>query len=115
MEANYRQLTVDEMGLLEKLLSRDFPGRDALKLQLSSVSGRRIDTNGTLELRSGKNNLADVEMSCPTEGTCPDIDGGTISVLLHVKRGELHLLEILKYGGAEEILRPPKAEALTVY
>jgi hypothetical protein len=90
------------MALLEKLLARQFPGRDALRLQPSSVSGTQIDEDSSLELRYEGNNLA--ETSC-TEGTCVDIDGGVIAVLLHVKNGRMRLLEIFKEDGLR-ILRP---------
>ena len=46
METGFRPLDMNEMALLEKLLDHDFPGRDALRLQLSSVTGRQIDENG---------------------------------------------------------------------
>jgi hypothetical protein len=102
------------MGLLEKLLDHEFPGRDALRLQLSSVTGRQTDENGTLELSYEGDNLAEMLRGCPTEGTCPDIDGGVIAVLLHVKNGRVHLLEIFKEDGSK-ILRPPTAEGLSAY
>jgi hypothetical protein len=102
------------MRLLERLLNREFPGRDALRLQLSSVAGRKIDKNGTLELRSSRTNRADIALGCPTEGTCPDIDGRRIAALLHVKDGHLHRLEIFKEDRSQ-ILRAPTPEDLAVY
>jgi hypothetical protein len=72
------------MGLLEKLLDHDFQGRDALRLQLSSVTGRQTDERGSLGLRTDENLEADIEIGSPTEGTCEDIDGGVIAVMLHV-------------------------------
>ena len=114
MEASFRPLDANEMGLLEKLLSRDFPSRDALRLQLSSITGRTIDNNGSLELKPEQGGRAEMLRGCPTEGTCPDIDGGPIAILLHVRNSQLHLLEIFKEDGSE-IKRAPKAEALVVY
>jgi hypothetical protein len=114
METSFRQLDANEMELIEKLLSREFPGRDALRLQLSSVAGRQIDDNGSLELRPKEDNPAETELGCPTEGTCADIDGGLIAVLLHVKNGKMRLLEIFKEDGSE-IQRAPDAENLAVY
>jgi hypothetical protein len=114
METSFRPLDANEMGLLGKLLSREFPGRDALRLQLSSVTGRKIDNDGSLELSSEESNLVEMLIGCPTEGTCADVDGGLIGVLLHVKNGKLHQLEIFKEDGSE-ILRAPNAEALAVY
>jgi len=114
METGFRQLDANEMGLLERLLSREFPGRDTLRLQLSSVTGRQIDAEGSVELKTGEDVLAEVSCRCPTEGICKDIDGGQIAVLLHVKSGKLHQLEILKEDGSE-LLRRPKPEDLKVY
>jgi hypothetical protein len=114
METSFRPLDVNEMGLLEKLLSRDFPSRDDLRHQLSSITGRKIDNNGSLELRPAQGGRAEILRGSPTEETCPDIDGGSIAVMLHVRNGQLHLLEIFKEDGSE-ILRAPDANALSVY
>ena len=88
METTFRHLQADEMRLLEKLLDHEFPGRDALRVQLSSVTARQIDENGSL--------------------------GGKIAVLLHVKNGRMRLLEVLKEDGSA-ILRAPTADALSSY
>ena len=114
METKFRQLGPNEMHLVEKLLARDFPGRDALRLQLSSLTGRQTDENGSLELSYDGDSLTEMLRGCPTEGTCADIDGGIIAVLLHVKDGRMHLLEIFKEDGSK-ILRQPRAEELAVY
>jgi len=102
------------MGLLTKLLDHDFPGRDALRSQLSSVTGRQTDEHGCLELRTNETIEADTEVASPTEGKCEDIDGGMIVVMLHVRNGKLRMLEMFKEDGSE-IQRAPQAEALTVY
>lgn len=114
METDFRPLQANEMALLKKLLDHDFQGRDALRFQLSSVTGRQIDEHGCLELRTDEAIEADTEIASPTEGRCEDIDGGVIVVMLHVRKGKLHMLEIIKEDGSD-ILRAPKAEALTVY
>jgi hypothetical protein len=59
MATSFRQLDTNEMALLEKLLAREFPGRDVLRLQPSSVSGTQIDEDSSLELRYEGNNLAE--------------------------------------------------------
>jgi len=114
METNFRPLHANEIALLSRLLDHDFQGRDALRLQLSSVTGRQTDEHGCLELRTEEATEADTEIGSPTEGRCQDIDGGAIVVMLHVRNGKLHLLEILKEDGSA-ILRAPRAEDLTVY
>jgi hypothetical protein len=78
------------------------------------VTGRQTDEHGCLELRTDEAIEADTEVGSPTEGRCEDIDGGTIVVMLHLRNGKLHLLEIFKEDGSE-IQRPPKAEALAAY
>ena len=114
VETTFRQLQANEMRLLEKLLDHEFPGRDVLRVQLSSVTARQIDENGSLELSYGGASLADMVMACPTEGTCTDIDGGEIAVLLHVKNGRMCLLEMFKEDGSA-ILRAPTADVLSSY
>jgi Domain of unknown function (DUF6984) len=114
METSFRLLQPSEMRLLERLLDHDFPGRDALRIQLSSVTARQIDENGTLELSYEGESLADTVIGCPTEGTCKDEDGGDIAVLLHVKNGTMRLLEVFKEDGSA-ILRAPTADALSCY
>jgi hypothetical protein len=114
METTFRQLRANEMRLLEKLLDHEFPGRDALRAQLSSVTARQIDENGSLELRYDGDSLTDTDFGCPTEGTCTDTDGGRIAVLLHVKNGRIRLLEVVKEDGSA-IVRAPTADALSPY
>jgi len=114
VETSFRQLAAKEMSLLEKLLAHEFPGRDALQRQLPSITARQIDGHGCLELSYDGDSLAETELGCPTEGTCKDVDGGAIAVLLHVKNGRMRLLEIFKEDGSE-ILRAPTAEALEAY
>ena len=114
METSFRQLAANETRLLEKLLAHEFPGRDALRAQLPSIAARQIDEHGCLELSYKGDSLAETELGCPTEGTCVDIDGGLIAVLLHVKNGRMRLLEIFKEDGSE-ILRSPTGETLKAY
>ena len=114
MDADFRQLETSEMEQLKKFLDHEFLGRDELRLQLASLTANRIDENGSLVLKSGVNNRADVLCSCPTGGICLDADGGEICVMLHVKNGVMHLLDIFKEDGSE-LQRPPNAEALFAY
>lgn len=114
METDFRPIDANEMALLKKLLDHDFPDRDALRLQLRSVTGRQTDEHGCLDLKTDEGILADTEIACPTEGRCEDTDGQPIVVTLHVRNGRLRKLEITKLDGSE-ILRAPRAEYLTVY
>ena len=114
MDTGFRLLHANEMALVEKLLDHGFPGRDALRLQLPSVRGRQVDEHGCLELQYDGDALAETILGCPTEGTCADIDGGVITVMLHIKNGRMRLLEICK-GDGSEVLRFPRGEDLTAY
>jgi hypothetical protein len=100
MEEAFRPLYRHERELIEKLLEREFAGRDELRAQLRTVTARRILDDGTMvELRCDSTVRAPVRNRVPTEGTCQDTDGGTIDVFLHVVNGLMHELEILKYDG----------------
>jgi hypothetical protein len=114
METGFRPLDAKEIAFLKKLLDHDFQGRDALRTQLSSVSGRQTDEHGCLKLRTDETIEADTEVESPTEGRCEDVDGGIIVVMLHVRNRKLHMLEMFKEDGSE-IVRAPKAEDLRVY
>jgi hypothetical protein len=114
MENTFRSLDVNEIALLNKLLDHDFQGRDALRIQLSSVTGRRTDEHGCLELKTDEAIEAHAEIGSPTEGRCQDVDGVAIVVMLHVRKGKLYMLEMFKEDGSE-ILKAPKAEDLRVY
>ena len=101
MEQAFRPLLKHERELIEKLLEPEFAGRDQLRAQLQTVTGRQLLDDGTfLELRSDSSVRAPVRDRVPTEGTCQDTDGRTIDVFLHVVDGFMHQLEILKYGGS---------------
>lgn len=71
----YRALETREAQLLEKLLSRDFPGRDELREQVASVVCRTIDEDGGLSLKCSAARPACMLCRVPTEGTCADLDG----------------------------------------
>ncbi len=114
MNSSVRPLKIRERELLEKLLEPEFPGRDELRRQLDSVTAKEILEDGTLALQCRPCLPAPVKRSMPTEGECPDADGVTIHVLLHVKDGFMSELEILKFGSSK-ILNPPTARGLVVW
>jgi hypothetical protein len=112
MDSDFRPLKAPERDLLEKLLDHKFPGRDELHLQLGSVAARQIYQDGTLALRASGNPAA-VKGRVPSEGSCPDVDGVLIHVLLHVLNGVMDELEIFKEDGSD-IVRPPSGGALVL-
>jgi hypothetical protein len=112
MNREFRPLNDREMGLLEKLLEPPFPGRDELRAQMNSVTGKQIEDDGTLSLRCASGPPAPTKYALAMEGVCTDSDGGMIAVMLHVdKAGFMHMLEIIKYDGSP-IVRPPSASDL---
>ena len=114
MESSFRPLTTHERELVEKLLGPDFPGRDELRRQLETVTAKQIFEDGTLMLQCGPCEPAPVRCRVPTEGECPDSDGMAIHVLLHVKGGVMHELEVFKDGGSS-IQNPPAAGDLVLF
>ncbi len=114
MEPDFRQPDSRERALLDKLLEADFLGRDELRGQLSSLTVKQIEPDGTLRLRCHSGPPYPGEHRVVREGVCKDSDGAVIAILLHVGRDRLLcMLEIIRYDGAA-IIQPPSAENLTV-
>jgi hypothetical protein len=108
-DPEFRPLDDRERGLLEKLLEADFPGRDELRAQMSSLTGKQIEEDGTLSLRCASGPPAPTKYRLAIEGSCIDADGAKIAVMLHVDKGGLmSMLEILRYDGSP-IINPPSA------
>jgi hypothetical protein len=112
MDQAFRPLDDRERGLLEKLLEADFPGRDELRAQMSSLTGKQIEDDGTLSLRCASGPSAPTKYALAMEGECTDADGAKIAVMLHVdKAGLMTMLEIIRYDGSP-IINPPSADNL---
>jgi len=99
---NWRTMTDRERALVDRLLSRSFPGRDELVAQLQTVTVCRIDCEGSLEFRvSGP--LANLANGAPVTGRFVDRQGEelgpAVNILLHVADGRLSELEIYKDDG----------------
>src|SRR5439155_26331187 len=107
-------LTSYERALLEKLLEPQFPSRDELLRQMSSVTAKQILPDGTLILKCDPNPPATVKSRVATEGQCSDADGVTIHVLLHVVDGAMSELEIFK-DDSSEIRKPPSPNDLVLF
>ncbi|HXB62438.1 MAG TPA: hypothetical protein VNU94_06270 [Acidobacteriaceae bacterium] len=114
MDSNFRQLNIRERELLEKLLEGAIEGRDELRIQMSSLTVKQIEKDGTLSLRCEFGPPSPGKYAPVAEGWCKDADGMTISVLLHVgKDGYMHMLEIMRLDGAD-IVVPPSARDMLV-
>src|SRR5258708_3729163 len=100
MDSEFRELTVRERGLLEKLLTAAIYGRDELRTQLVHCKAKQIESDGTLELQCQDGTPALGKFAPVAEGAYKDADGADIAVILHLgKGGFMSMLEIIKYNG----------------
>lgn len=90
--------------MIMALLRQEFPGRQALREQVSSLAVAPIDVEGSLRLEA-EGPRAEVRERVPVEAMVEDVDGVTIHVLLHVVDGLMSELEIYK-----DDLKAPRRE-----
>ena len=103
--SSYRKLTDYEASILEKLFSREFPGRDAVRTQISTCLVKTIeygDNYGSIEFKIDSDVKADVTNRIPVLGHTKDIDGILIEIFLHVIDGKVDELEIVKADNSPE-------------
>ncbi|MBB3676637.1 hypothetical protein [Modestobacter versicolor] len=97
-----RPLTTTERGLLDALLSHDFPGAAELRAQLDRTTATSGCTCGcgTLDLHVPDDAPgAPAAGAAPVEGTVAGADGRPAGgVLLFVEGGRLSRLDITSYG-----------------
>ena len=113
-EQRARELTSEEGRLLSRLISEDFPGRDAIARQVRRCLVRPLDRDGSLEFQVAPGEKADVKSRIPVEGSFEDADGVTIHVLLHVVDGQINELELYKDDGSP-IVRAPDPATLRLF
>jgi hypothetical protein len=114
MDSEYRQLTVQERDLIEKLLTVAIHGRDELRTQLNHCKAKHIEDDGTLQLQCQGGIPAPGKYAPVAEGVYKDADGADIAVILHLgKGGFMSMLEIVKYNGTR-VIRPPSAQDIAV-
>jgi hypothetical protein len=109
----HRTLEPYEKALIDQLLSFDFPGREQLLKQASSLRARVAasdDDYGTLELVTESPERANVIERVPVEAEAYDEDGVPIAILLHVVNGFMDELEIFKYDGTPIRKHPDPAK-----
>jgi len=113
MDLEFREISMREKGLLEKLVDSAFHGRDELRTQLNHLKAKEIIDDGTLRLRC-TGGAPSGYYTPIAEGVCKDTDGTDIAVILHLgKTGFMSMLEIIKYDGSR-IVNPPAAENLVL-
>lgn len=93
---SFRRPSEVEIQLVGSLLGATFAGREALVQQWLSAEVRRIDEDGSLQIRTCGGPPADVVRRIPVEAELEDVDGMTIHILLHVIDGLLDELEIYR-------------------
>jgi len=118
-----------ELAILNKLLSRGFPGAEALRAQLSGIKVEALDQDGSIRLipPAGSQKAEDIEARVPVEGWYIDgvhdsdtkdiFDSDALDVkvhlLLHVVEGLLHELAVYKDDGSP-ILIPPAPGRISI-
>jgi hypothetical protein len=103
---SFRSLTEDEHALIERLLSADFEGREALAEQLEAAVVRRIDADGSLEFAPSGGPPAHTARRIPVEAEFEDEDGVTVHLLLHVLDGLLNELEVFREDSKPLLAQP---------
>lgn len=98
---SFRAPSEYEQRLVVKLLEPPLVGREALLQQLSAATVSQWAGDRSLEfIVPNTAPPAATRSAIPTEGQFEDVDAATIHVLLHLKDGRLHILEIFKENGS---------------
>src|SRR5262245_59248698 len=108
-DSGFRQPTSVENQIIQRLLMPEFPGKLELVKQLAGCVVRKIDENGSLEIKLQHSCVpAPVTKRVPVEAEATDEDGVRVHVLLHVVNGFIREIEIYKDDGSA-IKRLPNA------
>jgi hypothetical protein len=105
---NGQPLSLNQKALLDRLLSKPFPGSEELKKQVADCEAKPTgddDNYGSVYLTTRSKQPAKVALRVPVEGLVDDSDDSSVDVLLHVVDGFINELEIVKLDGT-----PLKAE-----
>ena len=114
IEQHFREPTLTEAQIMQRLLAADFPGKEEIAKQLASCRVRIIDDEGSLELKlSDTTKPATVEKRIPVEADAVDEDGIHVHFLLHVVKGLAKELEVYKDDGTP-IRRMPSPNELEI-
>lgn len=109
-----RKLSASEAKLIDRLLEKDFPGRDAIVEQIKAARVEQIDTDGSLKFFVDSNVNAVTKFRIPTEGRFEDTDGTAIHLLLHVVNGKIDELEVYK-DDSSSVISMPDPKHLTLF
>jgi uncharacterized protein DUF6984 len=107
-----RSPTEAEKAVIDALLSAEFLGKDALRMQMATALVNTLDEDGGLETLPAEESLpATVVNRVPVEAEAEDVDGVPIHVLLHVVDGRARELELFREDG-KTVQRQPSPQDL---
>jgi hypothetical protein len=110
-DSDFREPTLNERGMIDRLLEAEFPGKYELVEMMRSVRVKTIDEDGGLELRTESKDRAPVLQRVPVEAESKAKDDRmTVHVLLHVVDGRPVELEIYRNDCARVEELPPPSE-----
>lgn len=113
--SEYRDMTDREKALLRKLLTPDFPGRDALASQIETAEVTNLDADGSLGfLVHAAVGANAVKYVVPTEGEYEDPDGVTVHILLHMRANKVAELEFYREDN-NQVQSWPASDSLRVF
>jgi len=116
-----RPLSPSESGILERILSADFPGSHDLRQQIRSVqvSAKCRSCPSIVFEITDKAAMpkAEVERTIPIEAEGNDLDGVKLHILIFIKGGYLDEMEIFRedLGKIQRLPLPENLEVLALY
>ena len=123
LDLEFRAIGVRERRIIDNLLARDFLGRTEIAAQCADALVKVIDEDGSFAIRpAGVAPRASVRQRVAIEAFYPDREGAEglaaeeaaflvpcVHVLLHVRDGSAHLIEIYKDDGSPFEIAPERA------
>jgi hypothetical protein len=123
LDLEFRAIAVRERRIVDNLLAKDFPGRAEIAAQCADALVKVIDEDGSFAIRpAGVAPRASVRQRVAIEAFYPDREGAEglaaeeaaflvpcVHVLLHVRDGSAHLIEIYKNDGSPIEIAPERA------
>ena len=98
-----RNLNELEKEMLNRLVEKDFQGKEAIVKQIENAMAEDCNDNdnyGSILLHTGVKEAADVRDRIPVEALVADSDGTDVAILLHVVDGFINELELFKVDGS---------------
>jgi hypothetical protein len=123
LDPEFRAIGARERRIIDNLLAADFPGRAEIAAQCADPLVKVIDEDGGFAIRpAGGAPRATVRQRVTIEAFYPDREGAEnlaaeeaaflvpcVHVLLHVRDGSAHLIEIYKDDGSPIEIEPERA------